>query len=140
MVKHYNPNPACKFFKSGKPKNWYINDSAVRAIAKVFDTTWETAYDMLCKAGLALHDIPISKQAIDFILAKNGFEFITLGKPKKGENRPSVKEFVENIEDTNPVYVLNLADYFVTVINGEIYDVSEDCLKSSVYSYWIKKL
>ena len=47
MVKHYNPNPTCKFFKSGKPKNWYINDSAVRAIAKVLDTTWETAYDMV---------------------------------------------------------------------------------------------
>lgn len=139
MVKHYNPNPTCKFFKSGKPKNWYIDDSAVRAIAKVFDTTWETAYDMLCKAGLALHDIPTSKQAISYILEKNGFEFVTLGKPKKGESRPSVKEFIEELGTNSPMYVLNLADYFVTVINGDIYDVSEDCLKPSVYSYWVKK-
>lgn len=139
MVKHYNPNPACKFFKSGKPKNWYIDDSAIRAIAKVFDTTWETAYDMLCKAGLALHDIPVSKQAIDFILAKNGFEFVTLGKPKKGEARPSVDEFIKTLDKNAVMYVLNLADYFVTVIDGDIYDVSDECLKSAVYSYWIKK-
>ena len=139
MVKHYNPNPTCKFFKSGKPKNWYIDDSAVRAIAKVFDSTWETAYDMLCKAGLVLHDIPTSKQAINYILEKNGFEFVTLGKPKKGESRPSVDEFTKDLGNNSPMYVLNLADYFVTVINGDIYDVSEECLKSSVYSYWVKK-
>jgi hypothetical protein len=138
MIKYYNPNPTCKFFKSGKPKNWYINDSAIRAIAKVFDVTWETAYDMLSKAGLSLHDIPVSKQAINFILNKNDFEFITLGKPKKGESRPIVEEFIKDL-DKNAVYVLNLADYFVVVQNGDIYDVSDECLKSSVYSYWIKR-
>ena len=138
MVKYYNPNPTCKFFKSGKPKNWYINDSAIRAIAKVFDVTWETAYDMLSKAGLSLHDIPVSKQAINFILNKNNFEFVTLGKPKKGSSRPLVKEFVESINAVD-TYVLNLADYFVTVEDSKIYDVSDDCLKSSVYSYWVKK-
>ena len=139
MIKHYNPNPACKFFKSGKPKNWYINDSAIRVIAKVFDTTWETAYDMLSKAGLVLHDIPISKLSINFVLEKNGFEFVTLGKPKRGEPRPNVNEFVKNLDNSSSIYVLNLADYFVTVINGDIYDVSDECLKSAVYSYWIKK-
>ena len=139
MVKHYNPNPTCKFFKSGKPKNWYIDDSAVRAIAKIFDITWDAAYDKLCKVGLSLHDIPTSKQSISFILEANGFEFITLGKPKKGESRPSVKEFIDNLNNKNSMYVLNLADYFVTVIDGEIYDVSDECLKSSVYSYWIKR-
>lgn len=139
MIKYFNPNPTCKFFKSGKPKNWYIDDSAIRAIAKIFDITWDVAYDKLCKAGLSLHDIPTSKQSISFILESNGFEFITLGKPKKGESRPSVKEFIDNLNNKNSMYVLNLADYFVTVIDGEIYDVSDECLKSSVYSYWIKR-
>jgi hypothetical protein len=137
MIKHYNPNPTCKFFKSGKPKNWYINDSSVRAVAKVFDKSWEYAYDVLSKTGLTLYDVPTSKQTIHTVLERLGFEFVTLGKPKKGESRPTVKEFIENV-DKNSIYVLNLADYFVTVIDGDIYDVSDECLKSSVYSYWIK--
>lgn len=137
MIKHYNPNPTCKFFKSGKPKNWYINDSAIRAIAKVLNISWTDAYDKLCEGGKKIFDIPTSKNVIDGILKENGFKFVTLGKPKKGEARPSVKEFVETI--TNDTYVLNLADYFVTVEDKDIYDVSDECLKSSVYSYWIKK-
>jgi hypothetical protein len=92
---------------------------------------------MLCKAGLVLYDIPISKKAINYVLEKDGYKFITLGKPKKGESRPIVEDFVKTV-DKNSIYILNLADYFVTIENGEIYDVSDDCLKSSVYSYWIK--
>lgn len=140
MIEYFNPNPTCKFFKSGKPKNWYINDSAVRTIAKVFDTSWENAYDMLCKAGLTLHDVPVSKQAINYILEKNGFEFVTYGKPGKDEKRPNVKQFIEKLSDNSKnIYVLNLADYFVCSINKKVYDVSDVCLKSSVYSYWVKK-
>lgn len=135
-MKYYNPNPTCKFFKSGNPKNWYINDSSVRAIAKALDLTWEGAYDKLTAVGKEIYNMPSSKQTIERVLEKD-YEFITLGKPKKGESRPTVAEFVK--QNNVGSYVLNLADYYITVIDGEIYDVSEKCLKSSVYSYWIKK-
>jgi len=138
MVEYFNPNPTCKFFKSGKPKNWYVNDSAIRTVAKVLNISWTDAFDKLCEIGKNLFDIPTSKIVLNTLLMNNGFEFITLGKPKKGTNRPLVKEFVESINN-NDTYVLNLADYFVTVDGGKIYDVSDECLKSSVYSYWIKK-
>lgn len=49
-MKYFNPNPTCKYFKSGSPKNWYINDSSVRAVAKALNLTWEDAYDKLSKA------------------------------------------------------------------------------------------
>lgn len=137
MVKYYNPNPTCKFFKSGDPKNWYINDSSVRAIARALDVSWDVAYALLSDAGKTVYNVPTSKQALTEVLVKNGYTFVTLGKPVKGSSRPSVTEFVE--EHTEGTYVLNLADYFVTVINGDIYDVSDKCLKSSVYSYWIKE-
>ena len=135
-MKYYNPNPTCKFFKSGNPKNWYINDSSVRAIAKALDLTWEGAYDKLTTVGKEIYNMPSSKQTIERVLEKD-YEFITLGKPKKDESRPTVAEFVK--QNNVGSYVLNLADYYITVIDGEIYDVSEKCLKSSVYSYWIKK-
>lgn len=140
MIEYYNPNPTCKFFKSGKPKNWYINDSSIRAISKALNLTWESAYDLLVKVGKKQYNVPTSKQVIEEVLADNGFEFVTYGKPGKDEKRPNVKQFIEKLtDDTNDIYVLNLADYFTCVINKKIYDVSDACLKSSVYSYWVKK-
>lgn len=136
MVEYFNPNPNCKFFKSGNPKNWYINDSPVRAIAKALDVSWDDAFVKLTNAAKNIYNMPTSKQALDEVLSKEGYEFITLGKPKKGTSRPTVTEFIK--EHQKGYIVLNLADYFVTVINGKIYDVSDKCLKSSVYSYWKK--
>lgn len=136
-VTYYNPNPNCKFFKSGKPKNWSVNDSAVRSICKILDVDWSVAYKILCTVGKDMYDIPISKNVINKVLEDNNFEFITFGKPKKEANRLTVKEFVE--QNNQGTYVLNLADYFITAINGEIFDVSDICMKKSVYSYWVKK-
>ena len=137
MVEYFNPNPTCKFFKSGKPKNWFVNDSAIRVVSKVLNISWADAYDKLCEVGKNIFNIPTSKSSLNEILIKEGFEFVTLGKPKKGSSRPNVAEFVKDIDDN--VYVLNLADYFVTIQDKKVFDVSNDCLKSSVYSYWIKK-
>lgn len=135
-MKYFNPNPTCKYFKSGSPKNWYINDSSVRAVAKALNLTWEDAYDKLSKAGKEIYNIPSSKQAIDKVL-ENEYNFITLGKPKKGESRPTVSNFAK--QNNKGYYVLNLADYYIAIVDGEVYDVSEKCLESSVYSYWVKK-
>ena len=139
MIEYFNPNPTCKFFKSGKPKNWYINDSAIRAISKALNKSWDEAYDLLVKTGKKLYNVPTSKQVVEEVLKDNGFEFITYGKPSKDAKRPSVKQFIENLEPSDDIYVLNLADYFVCSVNKKIFDVSDNCLKSSVYSYWIKK-
>lgn len=137
MIKYFNSNPTCKYFKSGNPKNWYINDSSVRAISKALDASWEDAYNLLSNAGRKIYNVPTSKQALNEILIENGYEFVTLGKPQRGSSRPSVANFIENHK--SDIIVMNLADYFVTAIDGDIYDVSDKCLKSSVYSYWIKK-
>ena len=137
MIKYFNPNPTCKFFKSGNPKNWYINDSSVRALACALNITWEAAYDLLSEAGKKIYNVATSKQAFDEVLKNHGYEFVTLGKPQRGTSRPTVTEFIKDFD--KGTMILNLADYFVTFIDGEIYDVSDKCLKSSVYSYWIKK-
>ena len=137
MFEYFNPNPTCKFFKSGKPKSWYLNDSSVRAVAKALNITWAVAYKLLSVTGEETFDVMTSKTVLDKVLQNNGYVFVTLGKPTKGGSRQTVKEFLETHKDGQ--YVLNLADYFVTVINNTAFDVSEDCFKSSVYSYWEKK-
>ena len=140
MIEYFNPNPTCKYFKSGKPKNWYINDSVVRAIAKALDISWDVSYDLLSVTAKQKFDMPTSKLVIDTILCKNGFDFVTHGKPSKNEKRPTVKEFIESIsEKSKDIYVLNLADYFIAGVGNKFYDVSDKCLKNSVYSYWIKQ-
>lgn len=136
MIKYFNPNPTVKFFKSGNPKNWYVNDSAVRAVACALNLSWEESFSKLCDAAKELYDIPTSRQTIDKVLTDEGFQFVTLGKPSKGASRPIVKEFVGKYPDN--VVVLNLADYFVTMKEDNIWDVSDKCLKSSIYSYWYK--
>ena len=140
MIEYFNPNPTCKYFKSGKPKNWYVNDSSVRALAKALDVSWDKAYDMLSESGKKLYNVPTSKQVMEDVLAINGFTFVTYGKPSKAAKRPNVKQFIENNDTQNKIYVLNLADYFVCVIDKHIFDVSDNCLKSSVYSYWVKNI
>lgn len=137
MFEYFNPNPTCKFFKSGKPKSWYLNDSSVRALAKSLNINWVVAYKLLSVTGEENYDVMTSKTVIDKVLQNNSYNFVTLGKPTKGSSRPTVKEFLE--QHQKGTYVLNLADYFVTVIDNVVYDVSDDCFKSSVYSYWEKK-
>jgi hypothetical protein len=136
MFEYFNPNPTCKFFKSGKPKSWYINDSSVRTVAKALNVSWEVAYKLLSTTGSDIYDVMTSKNTLDKVLENNGYKFVTLGKPTKGSSRPTVKEFLETHQ--TGTYVLNLADYFVTVIDNVVYDVTENCFKSSVYSYWEK--
>ena len=139
MIEYFNPNPTCKFFKSGKPKNWYINDSSVRAISKALDISWDDAYDVLTKYGKSMHNVPTAKQVIEEVLKDNGFEFFTYGKPSKDAKRQNVKQFIDSLPSSSNIYVLNLADYFVCVIDKKVYDVSDSCLKNSVYSYWVKR-
>jgi hypothetical protein len=138
MIEYFNPNPTCKYFKSGKPKNWYVNDSSVRALSKALNVTWDKAYDMLVNTGKKLYNMPTSKQVMEDLLFSNGFEYVTYGKPNKDDKRPNVKQFVEKLDNSDKIYILNLADYFVCVINKKVFDVSDTCLKNSVYSYWVK--
>ena len=140
MVEYFNPNPTCKFFKSGKPKNWYVNDSSVRALSKALAISWDKAYEILTETGKKIFNVPTSKQVMEEVLTANGFKFVTYGKPNKDAKRSNVKQFVEVQDTSNKIYVLNLADYFVCVIDKRVFDVSDKCLKASVYSYWVKDI
>jgi len=133
---YYNPNPNAKVFKSGKPKSWNVSDDAVRAISKALDKTWIESYEMLDEIAKNSFTIIQDKNVVNGLLCNKEFEYVTLGKPKQGEKRPVVSEFVNMYN--KGTYVLYLRDYYITIIDGVVYDTDMNIGNEAVYSYWKK--
>lgn len=132
---YYNPNPDAKTFKSGKPKSWGRDDSAVRAICKYVNRTWDEVFNDLTEIAKAQHDIPVSKNVVNAYCENHNIKYVTLGKPVSGQKRPTITEFVKTHTGN---YILYLRDYYVTVKNGIVYDVNNKLDNEAVYSYWEK--
>lgn len=133
---YFNPNPNAKTFKSGKPKSWHVQDDVVRAICKVLDKTWSEAYELLDDIAKKNFTTINDKTVVNELLAnKLGYEYITYGKPKVGEKRPVIEDFIK--ENNKGSYVIYLRDYYVTVVDGIVYDIS-NLSDEAIYSYWKK--
>ena len=133
---YFNPNPNAKTFKSGKPKSWHVQDDVVRAICKVLDKTWSEAYELLDNIAKKNFTTINDKTVVNELLAnKLGYEYITYGKPKVGEKRPVIEDFIK--ENNKGSYVIYLRDYYVTVVDGIVYDIS-NLSDEAIYSYWKK--
>lgn len=130
---YYNPNPNAKTFKSGKPKSWNRQDDVVRAICKITNKTWNEIYSELFNISNKVNDMINSKTVVDKYIQSIGGEFFTLGKPKTGEKRPTIEEFITN--NKLGTYILYLRDYYVTVIDGTLYNTT-NLNNEAVYSYW----
>jgi hypothetical protein len=132
---YFNSNPTAKIFKNGKPKTWTKDDSSVRTISKILNKEWINVYDELTLIAKKYFDVIGSRTVIDEIMKNNGFNLVSVGKPKSGEKRPTVNEFCSSHK--NGEFVLNVASHIIPVVNGKFYDV-EDFGESSVYS-WFEK-
>lgn len=133
---YFNPNPNAKTFKSGKPKSWHVQDDVVRAICKVLDKTWSEAYELLDDIAKKNFTTINDKTVVNELLAnKLGYEYITYGKPKQGQKRPIIEDFIK--ENNKGRYVIYLRDYYVTVIDGVVYDIV-NLSDEAIYSYWKK--
>ena len=133
---YFNPNPNAKTFKSGKPKSWHVQDDVVRAICKVLDKTWSEAYELLDDIAKKNFTTINDKTVVNELLTnKLGYEYITYGKPKVGEKRPVIEDFIK--ENNKGSYVIYLRDYYVTVVDGIVYDIA-NLSDEAIYSYWKK--
>ena len=130
---YFNPNPNAKTFKSGKPKSWHIQDDSVRAICKALNKNWEESYQLLDNIAINKFTIVNDKDVVNGVLSKFGFKYVTNGKPKSGEKRPTISEFIE--KHKIGIYIAYLRDYYVCIVNGVLYDVSSHD-DEVVYSYW----
>ena len=131
--KYFNPNPDVSLFKSGKPKNWTKNDSCIRAICKATNNTWENIFTELYQLAIKKYDMIDSKNIINEYCEKNNFTYVTYGKPKQNEKRPTVFDFANKYKIGT--YILYLRNYYVCVKDGVIYNVC-DVKNESIYSYW----
>ena len=124
MWLYYTPNPAGRL----------VGDCAVRAIAKVLDTDWETAYNLICDAGYNMCDMPSSNGVWGAVLKQYGFYRFVL--PNTCPDCYTAEDFC----DDNPqgIFVLGFGSHVATVVDGILYD-SWDSSQEIPQYYWKRK-
>lgn len=108
MYVPYNPNP----------KKKRVGDCAVRAIAKIFDTDWGTAYAKLSANGYVLGDIMNAVYVYGSVLRQNGFirEII----PNTCPDCYTIEDFCR--DHPRGKFVVVTSNHVVAVIDGDYYD------------------
>ena len=121
--KKFNPNPAGR----------NVGDCAVRAIAAALRTDWETAFDMVTKAGYQMADMPSSNSVWGAVLRKNGFYRYSV--PNTCPDCYTLDDFAA--DHSRGVYVVGMGNHVATVIDGIIWD-SWDSSNEIPQYYWKK--
>ena len=121
MYINYNPNPLGK----------RVEDCSVRAVAKAFGITWDTAYDMLANAGNLIGDMPNSNAAIDVLFRSHGFERGII--PNTCPLCYTAKDFC--YDHPYGVYVLGFGNHVATIMDGDIYDSWDSSSMVPIYFY-----
>jgi hypothetical protein len=108
MWKEYNPSPV----------GAHVGDCAVRAIAKVLDTTWEKAYLLLVVNGLAMGDMPSANNVIGSVLRQHGFKRANI--PSDCPDCLTIKEFCK--DNPQGTFVIGTGTHVVAVESGNYFD------------------
>ena len=108
MYRMYNPNPA---------KN-RIGDCAVRAISRLFDVDWQTAYMMLAAEGLMLYEMMNDPYVIGTLLQKKGYMMESINNVCP--DCTTVKDFTN--EHKIGKYALFTDHHIVAVVDGDYFD------------------
>lgn len=128
MYKYYQPNEK-------DLKDDYGN-CVIRALCKALNKNWRETFILCCDYALEVQ-CPINclplKLSKDFF-NKLGFTYNGISN-KKGSKRPTVESFAK--EHKKGIYVLSVANHFVTVVDGVYYD-TWDCGYKSLYGYYEK--
>lgn len=116
------------------PAGRNVGDCSVRAVALALRVDWETAYEMICRAGLAMADMPSSNAVWGAVLRQNGFYRYAVS------NTCPDCYTVRDFADDHPVgtYVVGTGNHVVTIINGIVYD-SWDSRNEIPQYYWTRK-
>lgn len=123
------------FQPNEKDKKGKYGDCSVRAICKAENITWLEAYDLMCKYSREIQCPFNVKEGFEYILKNLGYKYHSIGRPKKGEKRPTVKTFA--MEHNKGIYLPIVASHYVCIKDGDWYD-SWDSYDCCVYGYWEK--
>lgn len=121
MYKQYNPNP----------RGLMVDDCTIRAIACIFNKTWEDAYAELVTKGYQLYDVPTSQNVFNTYLKGKGFVRHII--PNTCPTCYTVDDFSR--EHQTGEYILATATHVVAIKDGNIYDSWDSSLEIPLY-YW----
>ena len=122
-----------KYFLNN-PAGRNVGDCAVRAVSAALGVSWETAYDMITKAGYQMADMPSSNSVWGAVLRKNGFYRYAV--PNTCPSCYTAEDFAK--DHPNGVYVLGFGNHVATIRDGLIMD-SWDSSQELPQYYWTKK-
>ena len=124
MYKFYNPNP----------KNKFVGDCVIRAIAKLEGLDWDTTYLKICFYGFREKNMPAINEVWRAFLLDNGYKRFSI--PNICPDCYTVKDFCR--ENQKGKYLLATGEHVVAVVNGDYYDAWNSGDEVPIY-YWRKE-
>lgn len=120
---YYNPNP------DGRR----VDDCVIRAVSRLFNISWDEAYDEVTHMGRLMHNMPSANEVWGEYLRRHGFSRYTL--PNSCPHCTTIAEFCEQ----NPygIYALATGSHVVAAIDGYYYDISDSGDEVVAY-FWEK--
>ena len=112
-----------------------VGDCAVRSICCAENLEWLDAYDLMSFYAREVWSPFNCKKGYEHILTKLGYTYHSIGRPKKGQKRPTVAKFAK--EHKEGIYLPIVANHYVCIKDGTYFD-SWDSGTLAVYGYWKK--
>lgn len=119
--KYYNPNPLHKS----------TIDCTVRAISRLFDMDWDTAFLVLMAESFSQKSLPSSDKVWGDYLRNNGYKRYII--PNTCPDCYTVGRFAE--DHPRGRYLLKTHEHVVAVVDGDYYDSFDTGEEVPVY-YW----
>lgn len=119
-----------KFNKNPLGKN--VGDCVVRAVSKVLDTDWNTAYIMMCLQGYMMKDLPASDAVWGEFLLSKGFEREII--PNTCPYCYTIGDFAADHPEGR--YVLGTGRHAAAIVDGVIYDSWDSSNEVPIFYYY----
>lgn len=116
------------------PRNRNVGDCVIRAVSKVLNIPWETAYIDMVMEGYAMADMPSSNSVLNAYLHSKGFRRYVI--PNECEDCYSIRQFAEDYP--YGTYIVCTGTHTVAVIDGCYFD-SWDSGDETPLFYWKKE-
>lgn len=118
---HYNPNPAGN----------YTIDCVVRAVSKLMDMDWDTAYFKLSIQGFVDKSILVDDKVLGNFLRQYGYRPVPI--PDTCPNCYTVRDFA--YDHPRGRFLVKTYDHVIAVIDGDYYDSGDSGDEIPIYYY-----